>query len=235
MKKTTKSTNVRGLHFVLFLAVSGLYFLPLKTHAQVFNISADESVIKILVYRQGILSVFGHDHVIVSKNVTGTVTVDENHIDESRAQLKIPVNTLIVDDPIYRQEEGGGFTKKISPQDAQDTRNEMLSKNVLDGKRYPDIEIRTKSISGQLPNLTVKADFMLHGVTKEFNLPVTAELNKQQLLANGKFVISQKNFGITPLNILLGTISVKDDVLIKYKISAKIPESKVDGDKTGTK
>jgi len=209
---------VNIFHFII-IALS--FSLSFSVHAKNFIIIPESSEIRILVYRKGVLSALGHNHVIISKQIQGTIYLNEEDISQSRLAISMPVNSLIVDDPSYRIKEGRAFASTTRPEDIEATSRNMLSKKVLDGDAFPFVEVTSVSVSGDLPELKLVIIVSLHGVSQTPVTPVNVQYRDSHLLAIGKLAISQRDFGITPLSMFFGAIAVKNIVNVRYRIFAR--------------
>ena len=193
---------------------------PLETAgAEHYTVRADLSDIRFLVYKSGPLSSFGHNHVIQAKQASGDVYVQSDFA-HSGFVLTLPVAGLSVDAPTARAVEGPDFAKQPSDQAVADTTKNMLGPSELDADRYPEITLRSVSLVGPDwgPDLTVR--LMLHGVERELQLPVSVLRFDGQLVVSGSFDIRQSDFGISPLSILGGGLSVADTVRVRFRIVA---------------
>ncbi len=188
--------------------------------AQTFQIDSNDSEIRILLYKEGTLSGFAHNHVIVGEQVTGQIQLSKE-VTQSTFELKVPVETLIVDRPEHRKQEGVGFESELSESDINDIRKTMLSYSVIDAEQFPEAAVRSVQVSGTLPNLELKALFTIHGVSQEFTLPVEVTLEGDTLTAIGQVELWQSAFDIRPISLFLGTIKVKDQFLGKFHIVAR--------------
>lgn len=98
-----------------------------------------KSEVRVLVYRGGVMASLGHNHVIASKYLSGKIYVHDE-LSKTGFELTIPVNSLMVDDPDLRKQEGVDFSKDIPTETIAGTRRNMLGGKVLDGKHYPVID-----------------------------------------------------------------------------------------------
>ena len=94
-----------------------------------FRVDPARSLLLIVVRRGGALAQFGHDHVVASHDVAGYIAPDEG-----RADLYVPLDALVVDEPALRAE--AGFDTQPSAADIAGTRRNMLEK-VLETSRHP--------------------------------------------------------------------------------------------------
>ena len=91
----------------------------------------------------------------------------------------------------------------------------MLSPDVLDPDRYPEITFRSTRVEQQNGGeLSASGNLMLHRQTQPINLRVVTT----QLHYRGTAVLKQTEFGIKPITVGGGTIKVKDEVRIDFEI-----------------
>src|SRR5258708_328789 len=111
-----------------------------------YPIDSSGSELRLLVYRAGALSNLGHNHVMVNRAVTGLVQIGSS-ISASSFSLRAAVNDFVVDDAQSRSEEGGDFPADI-PEDAKaGTRRNMLSNALLNAPQFPDITLKSLSLT----------------------------------------------------------------------------------------
>jgi hypothetical protein len=95
----------------------------------ILRVDSSHSLVIIEVHRAGVLSRLGHDHVVASRNVTGFASLTGGVAD-----LYVPLDTLVVDEPELRSE--AGFDTQPSQQDIEGTRRNMLTRT-LDAGHFP--------------------------------------------------------------------------------------------------
>ena len=178
----------------------------------VFRVDPVRSLVVIEVRRGGSLAQFGHDHVIASHDVAGYIAPDEG-----RADLYVPLDALVVDEPALRAE--AGFDTQPSTTDIAGTRGNMMEK-VLMTSRYPyaliSVTARPASGTAREPRVALT----LHGVTRSVDATPQLERAGDEMLASGTLSLEQSHFGIVPFSILGGAIAVRDRVNISYRIRA---------------
>ncbi len=64
-------------------------------------------------------------------------------------------------------------------------------------------------------------DRTLHGIRKQFSIPVTVKATDAGLWVSGTFVLRQTVFGSEPFSALGGLLSVRDLIMIEFKLEAK--------------
>lgn len=168
------------------------------------------SQITVIVRRGGLLARLGHDHLILVKNLRGSV--DQQH---NRARLQFRLDEMQVDPPELRLAAG------LSPQPAADavagTRQNMLNR-VLDAPRYPLVVLEAeRSADGQ----SLQLSLTLHGVTRRMQLPANIHSDGRSLRAEGSFNILQSDYGITPFAVMGGALAVQDQLELHYRLLAQ--------------
>ena len=121
-----------------------------------YDVVSAESSLTIVVFRGGALARTGHNHVIASRGLTGTIYLPADLL-RSTFEVRIPVAELTVDEPALRSQQGGADFPPDVPQSAkQGTRRNMLSEALLDLKEIVDREMETR---GWECRLTARAHF----------------------------------------------------------------------------
>lgn len=208
--------------FFLSLLVWPFGPAPAADEQTAYRVLPGESVLEILVFRAGALARLGHNHVITSNGITGSVVVGESPADSS-LELSLPVESLTVDDPEERAEAGAAFESEVSDEDRQGTRENMLSEKLLDADRYEEVRIVSQRISGEFSDMSVHAQIEIRGATHEIDLPVSVALYGDRLVATGRTDISHAELGLSPFTAGFGALRVSEDMMFRYRIVAVRP------------
>lgn len=187
--------------------------------ATIYQIDSQASELHILVYRGGTFARLGHNHVVTSKSLTGRAWMQPQFA-ASGFELSFPVADLIVDDPDARRAAGSDFPADIPAADKEGTRKNMLRAEVLDGERYPRVEVKSATVAGSLQAPQVTARITIKDASRDVTVPVVAAVNGDRLTASGEFEILQTDFGIKPFSVALGALEVKDRLLVRFKLVA---------------
>ncbi len=186
---------------------------------QRFLVNPETSELRIVVYADGPLARFGHPHVIGGAVLAGEVMLAEPFAD-SALRLEIDVSAMEVDRPSWRSDEG--FDPEMSDSTITDTRNNMLSSSVLNAEQFPLIEIKSLAIGGPAWQPDVDLRIELVGNTRELTVPITLQIDDELLVATGRMMISQRDFGIEPFSAAGGNLAVADSLLIRFRVVADI-------------
>lgn len=185
-----------------------------------YRIDPQASDVRLLVYRDGVLSTFGHNHVVSLKDFTGTIHLQPK-LAQSRVELDIPVDRLVVDDAAARRQEGADFASEPSKDDAAGTRTNMLSAALLNAKQFPAIKVIGTSGPVDANNsATLDLTVQLVGQEIKLTIPATLKLEGDQLEASGAVDLSHKQLGLKPFSALLGSLRVAEHMKFKYRIRA---------------
>ena len=185
----------------------------------VYQIDAEDSDIRLMIHRAGALSWLGHSHVVSVGQLNGTIYVHPN-LERSRFELVIPVQGLIVDDPLLRRQEGDEFSTRLSESDIAGTRSNMLGKRVLDAQRYPIVRLTGTGPIGDGPEFMLGFSMEVLGNVVEMRIPLNLRLDGNRLEATGAFQLSHSNLGMRPFSRMLGALRVADELNFKYRIRA---------------
>ena len=177
------------------------------------------SEIRLLVYRDGPMARVGHNHVMVGQ-VRGEISVSDTAA-ASSFSIEIPVESLQVDAPALRAEEGEEFAATVSDQARKGTRDHMLGADVPDAAHYPRIRIESTALLGPRWNPNVSARIAVRGKTSDLKFPAAVFEHDDTLTVIAAFRVLQTNLGITPYSILGGALTVRNAIDIRMRLVAK--------------
>ena len=177
---------------------------------KVYRIDASQSLIAVTVRRGGAFARFGHDHVIASRSVSGYAAPDAG-----RADFRFRLDQMTVDEAALRTE--AGLDTQPDADAIAGTRNNMLTR-VLEAERYPLVSLHAAPVPGK-PD-TLRLAVTLHGVTRSVDVPTRIERSARQLVASGSLTLNQTDFGITPMSVMGGAMTVQDPMELRFRIVA---------------
>lgn len=175
---------------------------------KVLAIDAAQSLIAVTVRRGGLLARLGHDHVVASRAITGFAAPAEG-----RADFSFRLDQMSVDEPALRRE--AGLDTQPSGAAIEGTRTNMLG-TVLEADRFPVVALHARVAAGQA-TLTVT----LHGVTRTVTAPVRIDTTPDGVSASGALQLRQSDFGITPMSVMGGALTVQDTMELRFRIVAR--------------
>jgi polyisoprenoid-binding protein YceI len=200
-----------------------------------YDIVADASLLTILVYRGGALASAGHNHVIASHALRGTIYVPRDVL-ASSFEVHIDVAALTVDEPSLRaQLASPDFPPEVPESAKAGTRRNMLGEALLDAEHHPEIVLRAVSLerpaaaadaagaAGAADTDAVLAHVQstVRGEVRAFVVPLRYRLGNGELTVTGEFPLRQSDLGLTPFSALLGALQVQDEMHVSVRIVAR--------------
>ncbi len=184
-----------------------------------YRIDASQSELRILVYRAGPMAMLGHDHVIINRTLGGWVRY-AGTVPEASFALTVPDAGFVVDDDRARREEGADFAEETPEEAKSGTMRNMQSPAVLDSEQFPEITVRSVTITGAPGELMATVAVSVAGHESTLEVPFTLEISPGRLTASGALWVRQSALGLTPLSVMLGALRVRDDMRIKFRFVA---------------
>ena len=193
-----------------------------------YQIVPQASLLTVLVYRGGALASAGHNHVIASHDLSGTIYVPAAIL-ESSFEVRVPVDTLTVDEAALRaQQPAAEFPADVPASAREGTRHNMLGEALLDAQRNPEIVLRAlrleRAAGGAADSATVLAHVQstVRGQVRSVTVPVRyRRAGDGSLEATGEFPLRQSELGLTPLSAMLGALQVQDEMRVSFHIVAR--------------
>jgi polyisoprenoid-binding protein YceI len=185
-----------------------------------FVIDSQASEIRLLVYRDGPMARFGHNHVLQG-SVRGEIRVADASA-ASTFQLEIPLEALQVDPPAARAEEGADFSASVSDPARQGTRENLLGPDVLAAAAHPLIRIESLSLQGPRWSPLVNARITVRGVSSPVQLSAAVLEQRDSLTVIATFPLRQSELGMKPFSVMGGAISVLDRIDVRVRLVARL-------------
>ena len=192
-----------------------LYIRAAAAGMPVYRIDTVASTVFIRVGRAGTLKAAGHDHVIASTVMEGMVLVAADWA-ESRADLRIPLVHLVVDDATHRQRFG--LEPDVSASAINGTTRNMQDE-VLESALYPEA-VASARLTGPDSD-TLHVTLSLHGVTREYTVPCELFVDPGFVSVSGSLVIEHEDFGLTPFSAAGGLLRVAGEIELEFELSAR--------------
>jgi polyisoprenoid-binding protein YceI len=166
------------------------------------TIDADRSTLTVSVYKSGMFSGFGDNHVIRAPIASGSISADP----PLAVDMIVRSASLTVLDP------------KLAADKRLEVQSRMLGAEVLDSHTYPEIGFTSTSIESVSPDQwTVTGRLSLHGETRQTTFAVTRHDGRYQ----GTVAVKLRDFGIKPISVAGGTVKVKDELKVEFDIVAQ--------------
>lgn len=185
-----------------------------------YRVVAADSLLQILVYRGGTMARLGHNHVIASHQLAGSVYVTEDPT-QTRFDIRFPVNDLTVDEPALREKAGAEFPPGVPENARVGTRNNLLSAALLDGANHPEIRLRATDVVAAAAGYELGIEILIKGQVRSVRVPATVRREEGVLFASGEFPLKQSALGLEPFSVAMGTLVVLDDMKVRFEVTAR--------------
>jgi hypothetical protein len=186
----------------------------------VFDVAKSESEIRVLIYPAGLLGSLGHSHVISTIDFDGRIVIADDPAGSS-VELMIPVESFDIDIEALRLEEGEAFEDPVPDKAKRGTRKNMLGEKQLDSSNFSMVIVRSSKWSGELPDILVSGEFTVRDQTNLLEFPASVTVADDQIVVTGNFSLTHEQLGLKPFRAGLGTIRVRDEMEIKFRITAR--------------
>ena len=201
---------------------SAIYANP-DPQSSLYQLDSASSIVLIKVLRGGAMAKFGHDHIVASRDVQGYLLLGNDG--SCRADFYAPLNQLIVDDPILRNQ--AKLLTTPTEKDIAATKTNMLIS--LETAEFPFVQLQSLDCAGVMDGQPASTRIGLHGVfqAQQLEIAVTQmdtnslESGMKSLLISGSFGILQTDFGIQPFSVFNGLLKVEDRLEISYQLLAR--------------
>lgn len=182
----------------------------------VYRIDPQRSRVFLRTGRDGPMKNAGHDHIIASTDVEGWVLVAGDSA-RSRADLRLPLQQLVVDDPAYRERFG---LEADLPESAIDGTTRNMQEKVLESNLYPwaTAGVRVLSLQGARAQLGVQ--LKLHGTSFDYQVPATLSVEPNELKATGSMTLRHADFGLTAFSAAGGLLRVAEEIEVVFEMVA---------------
>jgi hypothetical protein len=162
-------------------------------------IDPNNSKLTILVGKEGLLSIFGHEHEVSAKIAHGEIATSA----PESVEFVVETEKMILRDP---------HESETSRAKLQAT---MLGPQVLDADKYPEIHFLSETVERRDDShWRVNGNLALHGATKRIAMEARLEGGHYR----GKVLLKQTDYGIAPIRAAMGFVNVKDEIEIEFDI-----------------
>jgi polyisoprenoid-binding protein YceI len=188
---------------------------------QAYQVVGSDSLLIVRVYRGGTLARAGHNHIVASHDLAGTVYVAKD-LPRSSFELAVPVAALTVDEAELRAAQGADFAADVPDSAKEGTRRNMLGAAVLDAEHYPIITLRSQNIEVDGDRLTMRVEVRIRDQVRSISVPVSYTVSSTELLAEGALPLKQTDLGLAPFTALLGALAVQDEMQLHFRVVARV-------------
>ena len=163
------------------------------------TIDPKRSSLTVRVFKSGLFSAFGDNHVVRAPVASGSVEDGA----QPKVEISVDARKMTVLDP------------DLAPAKRGEVQQRMLGPEVLDVARFTEIRFRSTAVKPlEAGHWRVEGVLALHGRSA----PVSFEVTDAKGQFRGSATLSQRAFGIHPISIAGGTVKVKDGVTVDVQI-----------------
>ena len=188
--------------------------------AALFRLDAEASQIWLYLHADGPLSRVGHDHVITTHGLQGSVWLHPQ-LERSSCEFQLPVATLVVDDAQERAAAGDEFSEPLDAEARAGTREHMLGDSQLAAARYPLVTLRCRRLTPTAAGVTVELTVTLRDRASQLAVPASWQRAGNTLQASGEFSFRQTALGLEPYSLLFGALRVADEIRARFLLVAR--------------
>jgi polyisoprenoid-binding protein YceI len=194
---------------------------PAQAHeGRPYDIVPEESLLTLLVFRGGPLAKAGHNHVIASHTLRGTLYVPAD-LTRTTFEVHLSVAELTVDEASLRAKENeADFPPNVPDSAKEGTRKNMLGSALLDAEHYPDIDLRSSGLEQSGSQWLAHVQVIVRGHESTVTVPVRYEAHGGRVAVSGEFPLKQTDLGLTPFSAMLGALQVVDEMKVRFHIVA---------------
>lgn len=178
------------------------------------------SRLEVRVYRDGPMQQLGHNHVITSDALDGTIELRDPR-PRTGFTLELPLDSLVVDDPTARAAAGAEFVTPVPEKDRAGTVRNLLGPAVLDATRQPVLHLTADGISGGPADYIARVRVGLRGEQRVIDVPLTVNLEGGRLRIHASVSLRHADLGLVPFSVALGALRVRDDIEIDCRLEAR--------------
>ena len=182
-----------------------------------YRIDPEQSEMRVLVYRAGPLSNFGHNHVLVNRELSGAAKIGST-LESSSFSISVPVARFTVDEARVRAEEGEDFTEEVPDSARMGTLHNMLAPTLLYAEMHPTLDIRSEQVMETNGQLNAIMALQVAGHEASIEAPFVISPAPTGFAVTAEFVVRQTELGLTPLSLMGGALQVRDSMHIKLKL-----------------
>lgn len=165
------------------------------------SIDLQHSSVTVHVGKAGLFSAFAHDHVIGAPISMGTIS------EAPPLEIKLA----------FRTTDLTVLDADVDSRERAEVRARMLGPDVLEAARFPEITFESTEIQPRGSEAwTVSGRLMIRGITRV----VTFSVGRVEGRYHGEVRIKQRDFGIEPIRIAGGAVTVRDELKIQFDIAA---------------
>ena len=183
-------------------------FISSTVFAQTACVVPGRGYFRIHVDSGGLFGVFAHDHLVEARKIEGCAAIQTQDLARSSIGLDFSVAELRVLDPKESAEDRAKVQKNMETE-------------VLRVSEYPHVKFESTAVekTDAASRLRVRGNLTIRGRTQPVVIPlVLTRMDDGTYRASGEYRFKQTLFGIEPIQLLGGTIKVKDELRVEFEL-----------------
>jgi polyisoprenoid-binding protein YceI len=177
-----------------------------------YLVVTEESRMTVHVGTAGLFKMFGHEHDIEVRGLTGRVDWEPEAPESSRFKLEIDAASLTVAD------------EELSEKDRAQIQSDMETKALALPENpkivFESTDVRVEKTQGASRRLKVLGTLSLRGVSRPVEVPVNLEIAEGRLAAKGEMEIDSKSWGVPQITAAGGSVKTKEQLGLAFEIVA---------------
>ncbi len=152
-----------------------------------YQIVGSDSLLIVRVYRGGTLARAGHNHIVASHDLGGSIHVAAD-LARSSCELSFPVAALSVDEAELRAAQGADFAGDVPESAREGTRHNMLGPAVLNADAYPRITLKCAGFEPAGSELVAHLQIAVRDHRSEVTVAVSYTLERERAACRWRVV-----------------------------------------------
>src|SRR5262245_28729819 len=175
-----------------------------------YTLDAQASTFTAKVLVGGVLSMFGHDHLVAMLDFTGEAQFDPETLSGASLKMSIRAGSIVEIGKDFNDEDRKAITQEIH-------------EKALEVSKYGEILFQSTGLTVLFRreneySIELRGELTLHGITRKVTIPTLLRLEGDRLTASGQFSIRHSDYGIERLSAAGGMVKAQDDIVLSFTL-----------------
>ncbi|MFT5682712.1 MAG: polyisoprenoid-binding protein YceI, partial [Myxococcota bacterium] len=190
---------------------------PATASTYTLNTSASRLYVQVFKDPDTIGAGASHDHVVVAKGWSGTVTWHPTDASQCQIDITVPVSKLAVDSPAMRS--AVGYEGELSDSQRSSVKKNMLASDQLNSSSFSNITFSSTSCNATTGSVKVTGKMTIRGKSKTITTTLNVSLDGG-FSATGTLTASHTDFGFDPFTAMMGALKNKNQMKFTIKLKS---------------
>ena len=188
--------------------------------ATTYTLSSTASTLYVQVFKDPdtVGAGISHDHVVVAKGWSGTVTWHPTDASQCQIDIRVPVSKLVVDAPSMRT--AVGYDGELSESQRRTVKKNMLASDQLNVSMFPDITFSSTTCDATTGEVTITGVLAIRGQRKTISARLQVSLD-QGFSAAGSFTARHTDFGFDPYTAMMGALKNRNQMRFSVTLNGR--------------